>query len=172
MKVIRKQKNSENCFACGVNNPAGPKLEFYEMEDKSLVGLVTCRSIHMSYPNTVHGGVSAALLDETMGRAILCFEPDTWGVTLELNVKYKKPIPFDTQLRVTGRVIENKERVFICEGEILLPDNVVAAYGRGAYFKSSTTGAQDAGISDLKLYLHENEPTEIELPVPLPHPER
>lgn len=166
MKVLRKQTNSKTCFACGVDNPASPKAEFYEMEDGSLAALVTCKSFHMSYPSTVHGGVSAALLDETMGRSMLCCDPNTWGVTLELNVKYKKPVPYDVQLRVTGRVIEQRPRVFITEGEILLPDGTVAAYGSGVYFKSVTTGAADAGLSDLQLYPREDDPTEIDLPSP------
>ena len=76
-KVIRKHNNSGNCFVCGVNNPFGLHSAFYELEDGTIVGLVTADPRHQSYPGRVHGGVICALLDETMGRAINVTEPDT-----------------------------------------------------------------------------------------------
>lgn len=170
-KVIQKHTNSDQCFACGERNSAGLGMEFYDLDDGSIVGLVTLKDNHVSYPTVVHGGITATMLDEAMGRCSFQIEPDTWCVTLEMTVRYKKSVPPETPLRVPARVVENREHVFICEGEILLPDDTVAAYARGVYYKSVTTGAADAGLNEMHLNLHGNEPTEIELPKPFVRPQ-
>lgn len=164
-KIKSKHTNSKVCFACGANNPSGLKMEFYDLEGGGLVALVTARSDHMSYPGVVHGGIVATILDETLGRSTFTVEPDTWCVTLELNVKFKKPVPYDVELRVAARVVEDREKVFICEGELLLPDDVVAATARGVYYKANKNAAA-AGMTDMELTLRENEPTEIDIPEP------
>lgn len=170
-KIVKKHTNSSTCFACGSENPSGLGMEFYDLEDGSLVALVTLKPEHMSYPSTVHGGITATMLDEAMGRATFYIEPDTWCVTVEMNVKYKRPVPYGVELRVTARVVEDRPHVFICEGEVLLPDDTVAAFGRGVYYKSVTTGAADAGLDRMILNLRESEPTEVELPNP-PAPQK
>ena len=38
-KVIKKQENARQCFACGVDNPMGLKAFFYEMDDDELVAI-------------------------------------------------------------------------------------------------------------------------------------
>ena len=101
-KVVRKHNNSGNCFVCGINNPWGLKARFYELEDGTVAALVTAQWEHQSYPQRVHGGVITALLDETLGRAINVTEPDTWAVTGDISVRFKKPVPYDEPLLVTG----------------------------------------------------------------------
>lgn len=165
-KVVRKQKNSENCFACGRLNNAGLKMDFYEMEDDTLVALVTADARHQSYPGTVHGGISATMLDETIGRAMMCINEDVVGTTLEFTSKYKKPVPYGVQLIVTGRVVEEREKVFIAEGEIILPDGSVAATATGVYYKMDTATAEKFGadVREWDLYPTEDDPTEINIP--------
>ena len=77
MKVIKKQTNSKMCLICGIENEAGLKASFYEMEDNTLIALVKGKEIHQSYPNRMHGGVISALIDESVGRAIWILEPET-----------------------------------------------------------------------------------------------
>ena len=67
--VIKKHNAGKGCFVCGVNNPFGLHTDFYELEDGTLAAKVTPSEHHQSYPGRLHGGVSAALLDETIGRA-------------------------------------------------------------------------------------------------------
>lgn len=135
-KVIQKQHNSKMCFVCGLKNVAGLKASFYETDDGVLVATFTPGAVHQSYPGRLHGGIAATILDETIGRAIMIgSEAEVWGVTLELNVEYKKPIPLGAQLRVTGRIMEQNSRFFSGSGEILLPDGTVAVLARGRYMK-------------------------------------
>lgn len=134
--VTRKQHNSRMCFVCGVNNTSGLQASFYETADGCLVGLFTPQAEHQSYPGRLHGGIASTILDETIGRAIMIGGgSEVWGVTLELTVKYKKPVPLGVALKVVGRITGENSRIFTGSGEIVLPDGEVAVTAAGKYMK-------------------------------------
>ena len=164
--VIKKHNAGKGCFVCGVHNPFGLHTDFYELEDGSLAAKVTPSEHHQSYPGRLHGGVSAALLYETIGRAINVAEPDTWAVTVEINTRYKKPVPYGVELTVTGRVLENNRRLFTGEGAILLPDGTVAVTATAKYMKLKLSDIADfeANGDSWECYPRESDPTEIDLP--------
>lgn len=135
--VIGKQHNSKMCFVCGLKNSSGLKASFFETDSGTLVALFTPGVEHQSYPGRLHGGIASAILDETIGRAINAGSAsETWGVTLELTMSYRKPIPLGVELRVLGRVTEEKSRYYLGTGEILLPDGEVAVSAVGKYLKA------------------------------------
>lgn len=148
-RVTRKQPNSKMCLVCGLKNPHGLFTAFYELDNKELVGLFTPRDEHQSYPGRLHGGITTALLDETIGRAIrMRSGEDIWGVTVEFTTRFKKPIPLNTELRVVGRIIKEEGRVFQGTGEILLPDGEIAASGFGRYLKLPLEKIAGFDVSD------------------------
>ena len=63
-------------------------------------------------------------------------EGEIWGVTLDLQIRFKKPVPLDEELRVIGRIIKNSSRFFEGTGELLLKDGTIAAEGHGKYLKA------------------------------------
>ena len=81
---------------CGLKNDFGIHTEFYELENNELVAIFTPGENHQSYPGRLHGGIASTILDETIGRAIMIENENIWGVTIELNVKFKRPVPYDT----------------------------------------------------------------------------
>jgi len=124
------------CFVCGLKNSAGLQASFYETEDGALVATLTPRTAHQSYPGRMHGGIASTILDETIGRAVMMGrDKEVWGVTLELKVEYKKPIPIGSELRVVARITEENSRFFSGRGEILLADGGVAVTASGRYMK-------------------------------------
>jgi uncharacterized protein (TIGR00369 family) len=133
--VRRKHENSRLCFVCGLKNDFGLKAAFYELENNELVAVFTPQDEHQSYPGRMHGGIAAAMLDETIGRAIMIEQPEIWGVTIDLQLKYKKPVPLEQELRVVGRITSQNKRVFEGSGELLLPDGTVAVVATGRYMK-------------------------------------
>ncbi len=165
-KVTAKQHNSKMCFVCGLKNPAGLKAFFYEVEGDQLVALFTPCERHQGYPDRLHGGLAATILDETIGRAMNINNEEIWGVTVEFNVRYKKPVPLDQELRVVGRIINQNRRLFEGTGEILLPDGQVAVEGHGKYIKLPLEEIADFDYDeeDWKAVLDENDPEQIELP--------
>ena len=134
--VTGKQPNSRMCLVCGLKNPFGLHTSFFELDNDELLGVFTPREEHQSYPGRLHGGITSTILDETMGRAIMIKSSgEVWGVTVELNIRFKKPVPLDQELRVLGRITKDSSRFFEGTGELLLEDGTIAAEGHGKYLK-------------------------------------
>jgi uncharacterized protein (TIGR00369 family) len=166
-KITRKQYNSKLCFICGLKNNSGLQASFYETENGELVATFTPTLEHQSYPGRLHGGVASAILDETMGRAILVGnDKEIWGITVELTVSYKKPIPLEVELRVVGRISEENSRFFHGTGEILLPGGEVAVTARGKYLKAPLEKIADfdRDENEWAVVECENDPESIEIP--------
>ena len=149
-KVVRKQESSKHCFICGIENDFGLKVRFFETDNDELVALFTPRDEHQSYPNRMHGGMSSAVLDETIGRAINVGNNGDmiWGVTTELLIKYRRPVPLDQELKAVARITGQNGRFFEGEGEILLPDGMVAVSAKGKYFIVPEEKMVDPGFLD------------------------
>ncbi len=164
-KVVRKHENSKMCLICGLKNPLGLHGSFYELENGALVGIFRPLKEHQSYPGIVHGGITTALLDETIGRAIMIgSRNDYWGFTAEFTVRFKKPIPVDQTLRVVGRITSDRGRLFEGEGSLILEDGTVAAEGSGKYMKVALaqTGF-DIEREEWKVTSSPDDPAEIEI---------
>lgn len=164
-KVIKKQQNSKNCFVCGLKHDLGLKASFYELENGELVAIFQTLEEHQSYPGRLHGGVAAAILDETIGRAIMITEGNIWGVTIELQLKFKNPLPLNTELKAVGRITKNSRRIFEGTGEILLPNGEIAVTAHGRYMKLSIDKIADFNEEheEWKVIKSENDPTEIDI---------
>jgi uncharacterized protein (TIGR00369 family) len=133
--VISAQNVSRMCMVCGTENAAGLGARFYELENGELAGVFTPRPEHQGYPGRLHGGLAAAILDETIGRSANVADPDGWGVTVELNVRYRRPVPTDGEVRVIARTTKHSRRLFEGSGEIVLADGTVAVEASGRYMR-------------------------------------
>ncbi len=130
------QNISRNCLVCGIENEFGLKTRFYQTADNEVIALFQPLAQHQSYPNVTHGGISAAILDETIGRAIMCFYDEaTFGMTIELQLRYKKPVPYGVELKAIGRITKDAGRIFEGTGEIYLPNGDLAVAAQGKYMK-------------------------------------
>lgn len=107
-----------NCFACAPTNPCGLKMEFYEDGD-DIVSIWTPGDNYQGWLDTLHGGIQATLLDE-IGGWIIARKFQTSGMTTNLNIKYKKPIPTGKEIKIEirGRVKEVKRMFVFIEAEI------------------------------------------------------
>lgn len=68
-EILKKFNNSKLCLVCGMENELGLKARFYAMDHDEILAVCMPMEEHQSYPGRLHGGISAALLDETLGRA-------------------------------------------------------------------------------------------------------
>ncbi len=166
-QVIRKQPNSKMCLVCGLQNQFGLKTAFYELDNEELVGIFTPMDEHQSYPGRLHGGISAAILDETIGRAIMMRsgDEDIWGVTMQFSSRYKKPVPLNEELRVVSRITKETRLMFEGTGEILLKDGTVAVEGSGKYLKMTLDKIADIDTDHLEWQVvsKEHDPSEVDI---------
>lgn len=127
--------NYELCYVCGHANPMGLNVRFRVVD-----GAVTTRfrphPLHAGYPGRLHGGVMAALLDETMGWAP-CVLAGRFCLAVELNVRYVRSPSPDQELIVTGRADSTEGRIWEASGEITDDAGTVYARGKGRYFPLS-----------------------------------
>lgn len=135
MKVRSTQLNSKNCIICGMENDSGLKAPFYNLDDDSVATIVTFKEHHQSYPDRTHGGMTSALLDELMGRALWVNEPEMFGVTTTLNITYRKAVPLNTPVKARAVITFNSARGFSAKGELYSMDNVLLVQGNAKYFK-------------------------------------
>jgi len=138
---------------------------FFETESGQVAGLFTPPDAHQGYPGRLHGGIAASVLDEVIGRAVQIGDSNVWGVTAELNLSYKKPLPFGTQLKALGRLTGDSRLLFEGEGEIYTPDGQIAVSAKAKYVKMDISKITDTdlGKDDFKVYLHMDDPTEIDI---------
>lgn len=172
-RVEGKQENSKLCFVCGLKNGMGLKARFYQTGPRELVALFSAGEFHQSYPGRLHGGISAAILDETIGRAINAGAhgsedsgPMVWGVTVDLSLKYRKSVPLESEIRVVGRITDENARFFEGSGEILDPEGQVCVSATGRYLKLplDKIGDFDHEENEWRVVPEAGDPAEIDLP--------
>lgn len=130
---MKKQPNSQMCFACGLENPVGLKMAFYEDDEGRVVANFTTRDEHQGYPGVVHGGIVTALLDEVLGRVAIASE--RWMVTGRLNIRFRRPIPLGETLTIVGEAVNWKKRTLEARGEIRLANGQLGAEAAGTFLE-------------------------------------
>ena len=164
-KIKTKQNNSKMCFVCGMENDFGLKASFFELENDKLIATFKPCKFHQGYPGRLHGGIASTILDEAMGRVILIKDNNIWGVTIELNVKFKKPIPLHENVKVICRLAKDTSRIFESEGKIILENGETAASAYGKYVKLALDKITKEDFIDDQWFKveAEDDPTEIEI---------
>ena len=146
MKIVEKQRNSRMCIICGMDNPYGIQAPFYSMEDGSVASIFSFKKEHQSYPGRVHGGMITAMLDELGLRALWVASPEIMGVTMSIESRYRKPVPYEVQLKGTARILTNSSRFLKSEAFLTDMDGNVLADAVLKYLKLDISQIQ-AGVT-------------------------
>lgn len=163
MKVIGKQRNSKMCFICGMDNPIGLKAQFYNMEDGSVMTKFQYREEHQSFPQRVHGGLIATMLDELGLRALWAKgSEEKFGVTLSMESKFRKPVPYNEILIGRGIVKKETSKFITIDTEIFNKSGVLLANGEVKYIKLDVDKiVKEINPHDEMCYLIEDDIKEI-----------
>lgn len=161
MKVVDKQRNSKMCVICGMDNKFGVQAQFYNMEDKSVISPFRFSEHHQSYPGRVHGGIITAMLDEIGLRAVWPSEPNVWGVTMSLETKYRKPVPYNEDLYAVGKLISSTHRFMQSHAYIYDIDGNRLAEAEIKYIKLDPSQITDKDFHEEMCYLIEDKINEI-----------
>ncbi len=127
------QPNSHHCFVCGLKNPFGLKLRFYQTGPGEVTTLYTAPEQFQGYPGVVHGGIVAAILDEVVGRAIMATDPTVsrFMYTARLTLRYRKTVPIGQPLRVVGWIDQDKGLRATAKGKVFDASDQVLAEADG-----------------------------------------
>ena len=101
----------------GPENAIAPPLPLFGLRDGSIEGRTTLGMPYQGQPGYVHGGISALLLDHTLGVA------NGWagvsGMTGTLTLRYQRPTPLFEELTLRARQVSVDGRKIRTTGELL-----------------------------------------------------
>jgi len=135
-KVLGAQEIAESCLVCGKFNEQGYHAQFLNLDDGRVMVRMLPSEYLQSYPDRLHGGVISTLMDELLSRAIQAKFPKIISVTLDLALKFRSPVPYDTEIRGVAWVVKDRSRIYDAAGEIILPDGTVAVQATGKFLKT------------------------------------
>lgn len=150
-----KQPNSRHCFVCGLENPIGLRLSFYELEEGVVETEFIAGEQFQGYPGVLHGGVTASVLDEVTSRAYIGADVHNprFVFTGKLEIKYRKNVPLGKLLKFVGKVTKNKSRMIEAWGGVYdVETNELLAEGTGLHvaipkgtFDTSASALEEIG---------------------------
>lgn len=118
------------CFVCGTANPNSMGLVWYS-DGETISSEFTFDDRHQGPPGHVHGGASAAVLDEAMGAAV--WRAGLQVVAARLEIDYKRPLPLGQKVSIRARIEQQEGKKVFALGEIVLADGTLAVSGRGIF---------------------------------------
>jgi acyl-coenzyme A thioesterase PaaI-like protein len=99
----------------GVGSALAPPVRIRRVEG----GVVAEALLGPAYegpPGYVHGGVSSLLMDQLLGSAAIA--AGLWGMTVRLEVDYRRPVPLSTPLTMRAQVTGTAGRTCVVTGTI------------------------------------------------------
>lgn len=103
----------------GVASPIAPPLQV-RSEDGDVVAEAAPGPAYEGPPTFLHGGVSALFMDQLLGEAARA--GGHWGMTVHLELDYRRPVPLLTPLVMRAAITESSGRKAIVRGTIALAD--------------------------------------------------
>jgi acyl-coenzyme A thioesterase PaaI-like protein len=95
----------QGCFVCGKQNLKGLQLDFlYDAEHDEMCTRCSFSPFRQGYERIVHGGFVSMLLDEVMAKA--CLQRELVAVTVQFEVRFRKPVYVSEEVSFRGRVLE------------------------------------------------------------------
>jgi acyl-coenzyme A thioesterase PaaI-like protein len=133
----------QRCFVCGQQNPFGLQLAFHNEGDRIVTDFQP-EARHQGFPGVVHGGILAAILDETMGRVPVL--EHRWVMTGRLDLRYRAPALITAPLRCTAEATDNRARLVKVRGWLARIDdpNVIVCEAEGLFLPLPDSVRQEA----------------------------
>lgn len=104
------------CVACRPRSEGGLGLRFEMQPDGSLLASFECHFDYRSYPDRVHGGVVALLLDAAMSHCL--FGRGIAGITGRLNIGFRAPLRIGGRAEIRTFVADQTENLYRVRAEI------------------------------------------------------
>jgi acyl-coenzyme A thioesterase PaaI-like protein len=122
-----------NCIVCGHNNPISLGLKFEVRPNGSVGSLFKGSSLFQGYQGMLHGGIIAALLDSAMTHCL--FHHGIRAVTGDLQVRFVKPVPFNSLLDLRASLILASPPLFKLDST-LISNRQIMARGKATFMET------------------------------------
>lgn len=103
------------CFACGPDNPIGLHIRYTVDDDEVCTAEFTPGENHLSWENTVHGGIIYSALDDVTGN--IPYARGLVAHTARCEVRYRQVLRAGETVRLRGWVEKEKGRLMVIRGE-------------------------------------------------------
>lgn len=113
-----------DCLVCGWKDPLSLGLVFHAEGDVVEASFRANPGLQ-GYRGIMHGGVTSALLDAIMTQCL--FHNGITALTADLSVRFLKPIPCDSELMLSGRLVGTRPPLFVTTAELMLGDTLMAS---------------------------------------------
>ena len=109
------------CFACGPDNPVGLHIDYSVDDDEVCTAEFTPGENHLSWENTVHGGIIYSALDDVTGN--IPYARGLIAHTARSEIRYRRPLRAGETIRLKGWVEKEKGRLMVIRGEARRKDD-------------------------------------------------
>ena len=140
-KYVREFGKFATCFGC---RSEGIGATGYETESGHVVGEITAKECHEGFEGVIHGGIIGTYFDEVMWKQTRVMLPEMYCMTVEMNVKYLKPVHVGDHIKVVTSPGAINGRLVTATAELVLPDGSVAATSEGKYIAMKDEKFNDA----------------------------
>ncbi|HUY95404.1 MAG TPA: PaaI family thioesterase [Terracidiphilus sp.] len=122
---------NSSCFACGADNPRGLRLQFEPGDQGKMSAAWTPDGTLEGFDGIIHGGLVSTVLDESMAKAVIASGAE--ALTVELRVRFRRPVAANAALRVSGWVTERNKRMLQAEAALTDADGTELAHGWASF---------------------------------------
>lgn len=152
---MKQLPHTRSCFVCGEANRRGFNLRS-ETDGRVVQTRFAFAPEHVGFKETVHGGLTATVLDEIMTWACVV-STRRFSYCGELTVRYLQPIRPGESLVACAELVSNRrDRIFEARGEIRNESGSVLANATGKYLplkEADATGMTTDFLGDLSWVL-------------------
>lgn len=122
--VARARFDHRDCFVCGPDHPDGLRLRYAPAGQGALTAEVPVSPALQSYPDRLHGGIIAMILDDAMTNCLL--RRGVPAVTGRLNVTFRRPADLTTPGRVQAWLVSESASLCRMRAEFRQGDLLIA----------------------------------------------
>ena len=112
--AIEPNPSERMCFACGKDNPIGLQIDFH-VDGDTCTAEFTPGENHLSWEDTVHGGIIYSALDDVTGN--IPYQNGLKAHTARCEIRYRQPLRQGQTVLLNGWVEKRRSRLLVIRGE-------------------------------------------------------
>jgi acyl-coenzyme A thioesterase PaaI-like protein len=126
--------SARDAFSGLTNDEGRIDLRYFRRPGKpGLVGIVSFGPRAEGAPGQVHGGCLLSVLDEALGA--VAWSDGRPVLTVRLTTEFRKPVPLGARLLVEARLLSERHRVVMLEGELVGADGALYTEAVGHFMR-------------------------------------